>query len=232
MQSWSKGNIKLTVLHSIGAVATQVLLCNRESSFLIDAGDGTLRDLLSLSFAPETLKAILITHGHYDHVGGLHSLLGYMKMKKRRELLPILLPAGCRQAESLVRNFSSVCSGAMPFVVDIIELSDGDELAVGALRVKAVGVTHCGVESAGTVARMPALGYRLTEGGVTVAVTGDCSDTPSVRELVRDTDLALVEASLDLYRSEAQKKAHLTEELAREIGSLAREHILIHRRAE
>jgi ribonuclease Z len=232
MLSWSKSDLSVTVLHSVRAVATQILISSRNISLLVDAGDGTLRDLLSVAFAPEGLKGILLTHGHYDHVGGLHSLLGYMKMKKRREALPVLLPEGCRQAESLVENFPRVSSGGMPFTIDMVELRDGDQLVVGPFEIRAYGVTHSSVGEDGTSLRMPALGYRLSEGGVQVAITGDCGDSPSVRELVRGADVALVEASLEVYASESEKLVHLTEDLALEIGSLAREHILIHRRIQ
>ena len=194
-------------------------------------GDGALRDLLSVGQPPETLVCILLTHGHYDHVGGLHSLLGYMKMKKRKEILQVLLPSGCRQALTLMRNFSKVCTGGMPFSVDIQELSDGDQLTVGGFQISAVGVTHCDVEPDGSRVRMPALGYRVGVGGKTVAVTGDCGDTASLRELVRGADLALIEASFVSYTSEQERSVHLTEDLARDIGSLAREYVLIHRSA-
>jgi len=229
MHFWSKGGLELTVLHSIAAVATQVLIRSGEGLILVDAGDGTLRDLLSASIAPEVLGGILLTHGHYDHVGGLHSLLGYMKMRERRELLPVLLPRGSREGATLVTNFLEVSSGAVPFHVDLVELSDGDVLALGPFHISAVGVTHCSAAAEGEGLRMPALGYRVSRGEVTVAITGDCGDTASVRELVRGTDLAVVEASFDSYTSEYDKRVHLTEKVAREVGALAEEHILIHR---
>lgn len=217
------------MLYSVRAVATQILIRSNENSILIDAGDGTLRDLLSVGFAPEHLTGILLTHGHYDHVGGLHSLLGYMKMKGRNQILPILLPEGCKQGVTLSKNFSEVCSGSVCFPIDISELADGDWLALGPFRIDAVGVTHCSLEPDGSSVPMPALGYRIGEGEVAIAVTGDCGDSPSVRELVAGADLALVEASFESYAREPERRVHLTEELAREIGSLAKEHILIHR---
>jgi 7,8-dihydropterin-6-yl-methyl-4-(beta-D-ribofuranosyl)aminobenzene 5'-phosphate synthase len=99
MASWSKLGVQVEVLHSKAAVATQILVKRAGSSLLVDAGDGTLRDLLDRGIQPEGLTAVLLTHGHYDHVGGLHSLLGYLKMKKRS--LSSRLPSARLQRRSL-----------------------------------------------------------------------------------------------------------------------------------
>lgn len=230
MDSWSKAGLRVRVLYSVGAVGTQILVSTRGSFILVDAGDGTLRDLLSIGFEPERLDAILITHGHYDHVGGLHALLGYFKMKNRSLSLPVFLPRGCLQASTIINNFSSLHSGLMPYVVKAEELNDRDCFTAGSFRVWCNYVVHSIIEPDGNAVPMPAAGYRIDNGKTVVAITGDCGDCKSVRDLVKDADLALVEADLKSYSSEHQKKVHLTEALADEIGSLAREHILIHKR--
>ena len=229
MESWSKNGLRVRVLYSVGAVGTQILISTGGSFILVDAGDGTLRDLIAIGFKPERLDAILITHGHYDHVGGLHALLGYFKMKKRSCSLPVFAPRGCLQASKLIENFANLYSGFMPYVAKVEELNDRDCFTAGSFRVWCSDVVHCTIEPDGNAVPMPAAGYRIDNGKTIVAVTGDCGDSKSVRDLVRDADLALVEASLKSYSSEFQKKVHLTEALAEEIGSLAREHILIHR---
>ncbi|TET83702.1 ribonuclease Z [candidate division TA06 bacterium] len=229
MDSWSKNELRVRVLYSVGAVGTQIFISTNESFILVDAGDGVLRDLLSIGFKPERLDAILITHGHYDHVGGLHTLLGYFKMKKRNRSLPVFLPRGCLQASTLLKNFSNLYSGFMPYVVEAKELDDRDCFTAGSFRAWCNYVVHCTIEPDGKAVPMPAAGYRIDDGKTIVAVTGDCGDSESVRDLVKDADLALVEANLKSYTSELQRKVHLTEALAEEIGSLAREHILIHK---
>ena len=230
MESWSKNGLRVRVLYSVGAVGTQILISTSGSFILVDAGDGTLRDLLSIGFEPERLDAILITHGHYDHIGGLHTLLGYFRMKKRGRSLPVFMPRGCLQASTVIKNFSNLYSGFMPYVVKAEELGDRDCFTAGSFRVWCNYVMHCIIEPDGNAVPMPAAGYRIDNGKTVIAVTGDCGDSKSVRDLVRDADLALVEANLKSYSSEVQRKVHLTEALAEEISSLAREHILIHKR--
>ena len=223
MVFWSKLGVRVEVLYSKARVATQIVVKKDDQNLLVDAGDGTLRDLLACGIQPEGLTAVLLTHGHYDHIGGLHSLLGYLKMKKRSLSLPVFLPRGCIEGLSLLCGFARDHSGKMPFSIDISELEDADEFSVGAFRAVSRSVPHSEAR-----APMPALGYRLSNGAVSMAFTGDCGDSESVRELVKDADLAVVEATFKSYSSESEKSFHLTEALAREIGSLARDCLIVH----
>lgn len=54
---------------------TAALLETREARILIDAGPDIRQQLMPLDFYP--LDAILLTHIHYDHVGGLDDLRGF-----------------------------------------------------------------------------------------------------------------------------------------------------------
>lgn len=54
---------------------TAALLETREARILIDAGPDIRQQMMPLDFYP--LDAILLTHIHYDHVGGLDDLRGF-----------------------------------------------------------------------------------------------------------------------------------------------------------
>lgn len=54
---------------------TAALLETKEARILIDAGPDIRQQLMPLDFYP--LDAILLTHIHYDHVGGLDDLRGF-----------------------------------------------------------------------------------------------------------------------------------------------------------
>ncbi len=54
---------------------TAALLTHGDTRILIDAGPDIRQQLLPLEFRP--LDAILLTHIHYDHVGGLDDLRGF-----------------------------------------------------------------------------------------------------------------------------------------------------------
>ncbi len=80
---WEGEGWNVKVLYSKAGVATQILVSTVEGDLLVDAGDGALRDLLDLNYDFEKLKAIAITHGHFDHVGGLWTLFGFLRMMRR-----------------------------------------------------------------------------------------------------------------------------------------------------
>ena len=70
------------VLYSKAGIATQILVRNSLIFLLLDIGDGIIRDLLENGVKIPITKPvhIFITHGHYDHCGGLYSFLGFLRM--------------------------------------------------------------------------------------------------------------------------------------------------------
>ncbi|MBX5320993.1 MAG: MBL fold metallo-hydrolase [Candidatus Bathyarchaeota archaeon] len=89
-------------------VATQILVSTTEGDLLVDAGDGALRDLLNLNYDFERLKAIAITHGHFDHVGGLWTLFGFIRMIGRTNNLFLITPHACSEVKSIIKGFTTV----------------------------------------------------------------------------------------------------------------------------
>jgi ribonuclease BN (tRNA processing enzyme) len=110
--AWENDEARVDVLFSAAGVATNIAMVSKFSGsiLLADVGDGTLRDLLSqgsLDFVNE-LNLIIITHGHFDHMGGLYSLLGFLRMLKRSTPLDILIPKGCKEVSSTIRTFKDI----------------------------------------------------------------------------------------------------------------------------
>jgi ribonuclease BN (tRNA processing enzyme) len=233
---WRGKIIEARVLYSRAGVAQHIWLEAANSCILVDAGDGIVRDLLANKLDPLQLDGVLFTHGHFDHMGGLHSLLGYLRMIGRKGVLSVFAPKGCLEVFSVVENFLKLYADTLPFEISARKIEPNQSFRAGDLTVKAYPMIHCGgIEGFGILDPIPALGYRITCEGETVAITGDCGSASPLRELVKDADLAIIEAT---YRnsSEAERESlervHLSEDMASEYGKLANQFILIHKAKE
>jgi ribonuclease BN (tRNA processing enzyme) len=235
-RGWRGKKIEVRIPYSKAGVAQHIWLEAGSNRILIDAGDGVVRDLLAEGLDPVRLSAVLFTHGHFDHMGGLYSLLGFLRMVGRREALPILVPEGCVEVSSIVDGFTRCYADTLPFEISLRGIEPNENFQIGDLKIRAFPMVHCGgIEGFGILDPIPAMGYRIWHEGETVAVTGDCGSVSPLRELVQGADLAIIEAT---YKSSANadreslERVHLSEDLAEEIGKLAKQFILVHKAQE
>lgn len=148
-------NLELFFLGTGGSVPTRArnlpaLAIRREGrSILVDCGEGTQRQVLSVPVSLPSLEAVLLTHTHGDHVLGLPGALLSMELAGRTEELRILLPqGGIRMIEALLAPFP------LSFPVRLEGLTEG---------VAASGVLGCRLSACSVLHRCEALGYRLDE---------------------------------------------------------------------
>lgn len=232
-QSWQGKNLKVYILYSAAGIAQHIWVCNKEGSLLFDVGDGILRDLQSSELELDQLRGIVFTHGHFDHMGGLHSLLGFLRMIGRKEKLPIYAPRGCMEVSSLVENFKKIYAGTIPFEICLKEIEPREVFQIAGMSAQSYPVVHCGsIEGSGILAPIPALGYKVSYKGETIAISGDTGLCESLKELVKGADLAILESTYkrsEDVSEECLKKVHLSEDLAKEVGKLAKEFILVHK---
>jgi ribonuclease Z len=232
-QSWQGKNLLVHVLHSRAGVAQQIWIENEKGAVLIDAGDGSLRDLISHDLDPGRIRGVVFTHGHFDHVGGLYSLLGFLRMIGRKKPLPIIAPRGCEEVFSLVESFESCYPDTIPFQIRRRGVRSGQITRIAGMSIKAHEVVHCGsIKGAEILDRIPAMGYRISHKGESIAISGDTGFCPSLERLAKGADLAIVEASYKKSKGldkDVLKKVHLSEELARKVGRLAKNFFLVHR---
>lgn len=231
--SWRGKYLRACVPFSQAGVAHHIWVGTDRGSLLIDAGDGALRDLLLMDIKPQELDAIFVTHGHFDHIGGLHTLLGFMRMVGRTRPLPIYLPELCSEALAMCETFKKLYADSCPFDITTIELPPREKIEVSGITVEPYDVVHCGSIAGGEILpRIPAFGFRVTLDGETVAISGDTGECESLRELVRGADLAIIEATFlesEGRSEELLKNVHLSENQATEIGKLAKRFVLVHK---
>lgn len=211
--------IRSKVLYSESSIGTQILLTYGRASLLVDVGDGALRDLTRIHFKFDTLGAILVTHEHPDHVGGLFSLLGFMKHLPRGRPLPICVP---RPVQYVDRFFSKpLMHSPLPFSIQLKEMEGGSRFNVGPFQVRAFRSDHVDYHS---------IGYTIVDpDGYRVVVSGDTRASASLRTAVKGADLAVLESTFeDGQEAFAEEYGHMTVSQAKEVGSLAKDAIYVH----
>ena len=122
MKTWKGKNLTAHILFSGAGVAQQIWVANKNGAVLFDVGDGTLRDILANKLDYRKIKSIVCTHGHFDHIGGLYSLLGYLRMKRRTEPLPIYLPKGCTEPLLILNAYIKRYQKSIPFKITYKEI--------------------------------------------------------------------------------------------------------------
>ncbi len=221
---------------SIAGVATTIIITSRFTGkiLLVDVGDGAVRDLLTkgnLEFVNE-IDLIAITHGHFDHMGGLWSLLGFIRMIGRTRPLNILIPNGCIEVENIIKGFKESYSETIPFQICTFKLQHGSGFDTDFFKLKSMGVEHYGMENPSEKdILMPALGFQITIGQTTVSYTGDSRMCTSLEMLVDNVDLAIIEATYDTHPNPEQK-VHLTMMEAKELATKAKSSLIVHRKPE
>lgn len=168
-------------------------------NFLVDCGASALISMHKFGVDPLALDAVLITHFHADHYGGLPALDRYLHSRGTRSK-PLILagPAGLQPAFD--RALEALFPGAhqRDFALEFIELPSAGESRVGPLHVSTQPVMH-------SPATNPH-GIRVESGGRVLAFSGDTEWTDTLLPLARGAHLFLCECST----YDREQKNHLS----------------------
>lgn len=154
-----------------------ILVETEQTRLLIDAGPDFRQQMLTQPF--RRIDGILVTHSHYDHVGGMDDIRPYCQFGK----IEVYADAIARQGmlEMLPYCFAENRYPGVP-QIGLNEIRAGEAFTIGDIEVLPVQVMH---------GKLPILGYRF---GTFAYITDMKSIDPEQVKLLRGVETLMVNA--------------------------------------
>jgi len=155
-------------------------------TLLFDCGATSLTALKAQRLDPNAIDAVVLSHLHVDHFGGVPLLILDGQFTRRTTPLTVAGPAGTAQrlAEAMEVMFPGSSTVQRRFSVTVLELDPAAPTTVAGATIRSWPTKH----------GIPGLAHRLSLGGTTLAYTGDTAWTDALTELAAGTDLLIAEA--------------------------------------
>jgi len=226
--NWQKNDFHIKIFCSIPNIATGILLKGGNNYFVIDPGDGILRDLNHEIGVNEILNIpdLFVTHGHHDHVGGVWSLLTYMRVMHKTSPLSIHYPNKCIEIESIYHAFKKVYAKTLPYEIKLKPVKQPKSFRTRNITVRPFPVIHREYLHDGITSRqVPALGYSFMYNDTKICYGGDTAYCEDLAIQAKGADLAIVEAG---HEDDIPDNMHMTMSEAKSIGESAKEYFMVH----
>lgn len=197
--------MKLTVLGSGTNLhptrAATCLYIETDVRFIIDFGPRSLANLLRTRLDRHAIEHLFLTHLHADHLAELIPFLFdavfYSRHVGQRKNLNIYGPRGtARFVRRLLKTFPGFDKAE--FSITVHELKN-KPAALGQTLIFAKRVMH--------VPGLDCLGYRIEHRGRSLVYSGDSEKCPSLVDLCRGVDVAVLDCS---FPNQRPSKGHMT----------------------
>ena len=206
--------------------------------YLIDAGEGTARQLATAGYQPADVHRIFITHHHLDHTAGLEPLIGLSwigaGLAGKSEKTDIYGPPATEALVSAALAYVGISErifragiASLPQAETMFTGHDirqpGDVYSDSRVRVIATENTHFSHPSVASGGQKDmSLSYRFDTPGGSVVFTGDTGPSDAVAALAKGADLLVSEVYVSAPTPAQNAGSALSRELA---DHLTREHL-------
>jgi ribonuclease BN (tRNA processing enzyme) len=155
---------------------------------LLDCGATSLSALKTFGLDPGEVSAVVVSHLHGDHFGGLPFLILDGQFSRRTRPLTVAGPPGtaARLRAAMEVLFPGSADAQRRFSLEVLELPPGSTTTVAGIAVTSWEVRH--------PSGSPPLALRLDFGGTTIAYTGDTAWTDDLIAVADGADLLIAEA--------------------------------------
>ncbi len=166
---------------------TATLLQADGVDLLVDCGSGTLQKLAAQGADLLTLRALLLTHAHLDHIADVAPALFALSVPGYTRGAPLALVASAETFRILDAQLAAFGHWTSPpeGTIERIVVADGDTVSIGPFDFACRAVEHTA----------SSIGFRIGVAGSVVAIPGDTAACDGLDELIRDADLAILECS-------------------------------------
>lgn len=174
-----------------GRFNTCFLVDRGDDSFLIDCGASTMIAIRRFGVDPNRIAAIVLSHLHGDHFGGLpFFILDAQLVSRRTRPLLIAGPKGTRErCEALMEAcFPGSTKAERRFVIEFVELEPGARTIIPTIETAVSG--HVVRHPSGA----PSLALRLECDGRVIAYTGDTEWVDDLAIVGHKADILIAEA--------------------------------------
>src|SRR5687767_8425481 len=208
--------MKLTVLGS-GSTGNAVLIVANGTRVLVDAGMSareTARRLAAMGEDPQRLDAILITHEHGDHAGGLRVILNTIDC-------PVYISGKTREAYVSERGFGNEEPRRRSDALRnrTVEIESSRDFRIGAIDFHPFTVPHDAVDN---------FGFTALHDGVKIATLMDFGHiTTLITEQLRGCAAILIESnhSRDMLKACDSYPWELKQRILSRLGHLSNEDV-------
>jgi len=159
-----------------------------ETHVLLDVGASSLTAMQKLDLDPASVEAIIVTHLHGDHFGGIPFFILDAQFRRGTRSLVLAGPAGVRERvlQAMEVFFPGSSRIERKFETRFVEIPARTATSVGAIGVTGYEVPH--------PSGAPAYALRVECGGKIIAYSGDGEWSESLVEAARGADLLICEA--------------------------------------